>query len=106
MPTWAAQLSGGRGSIIRAVLWTAGSKRKVMAGKGIVIVGGGHGGSQIAASLREKGYAGPLTLISAESEIPYQRPPLSKAFLKDPSHDLLPLRPMSFYEKNKIDLRL
>jgi 3-phenylpropionate/trans-cinnamate dioxygenase ferredoxin reductase subunit len=71
-----------------------------------VIVGGGHGGSQIAASLREKGYAGPLTLISAESEIPYQRPPLSKAFLKDPTHDLLPLRPMSFYEKNKIDLRL
>lgn len=77
-----------------------------MAGNGMVIVGGGHGGSQVAASLREKGYAGPLTLISAESEIPYQRPPLSKAFLKDPSHDLLPLRPMSFYEKNKIDLRL
>jgi 3-phenylpropionate/trans-cinnamate dioxygenase ferredoxin reductase subunit len=77
-----------------------------MTGKGIVIVGGGHGGSQIAASLREKGFGGPLTLISAESEIPYQRPPLSKAFLKDPTHNLLPLRPMSFYEKNKIDLRL
>ncbi|MEO8667192.1 MAG: FAD-dependent oxidoreductase [Bauldia sp.] len=77
-----------------------------MAGNGIVIVGGGHGGSQIAASLREKGYDGPLTLVSAESEIPYQRPPLSKAFLKDPAHDLLPLRPASFYEKNHIALRL
>src|SRR6185503_3016941 len=83
-----------------------GQQRDVMAGNGIVIVGGGHGGSQIAASLREKGYAGPLTLISAESEIPYQRPPLSKAFLKDPAHDLLPLRPASFYEKQRMDLRL
>ena len=74
--------------------------------KGIVIVGGGHGGSQIAASLRADGYDGALTLVTAESDVPYQRPPLSKAFLKDPAHDLLPLRPESFYAKNAIDLRL
>ena len=74
--------------------------------KGIVIVGGGHGGSQVAASLRSDGYAGPLTLVTAERDIPYQRPPLSKAFLKDPKHDLLPLRPESFYTKNNVDLRL
>ncbi|CAN5310546.1 FAD-dependent oxidoreductase [soil metagenome] len=74
--------------------------------KGIVIVGGGHGGSQIAASLRSDGYAGPLTLVTAERDIPYQRPPLSKAFLKDPAHDLLPLRPETFYAKNAITLRL
>jgi 3-phenylpropionate/trans-cinnamate dioxygenase ferredoxin reductase subunit len=73
---------------------------------GIVIVGGGHGGSQIAASLREKGYDGKLTLVSAEAEIPYQRPPLSKAYLKTLDHDLLPLRPESFYAKNDIELRL
>ncbi len=77
-----------------------------MSGKGIVIVGGGHGGSQIAASLRGDGYDGPLTLVTAERDLPYQRPPLSKAFLKDPAHDLLPLRPESFYAKNAIDLRL
>jgi 3-phenylpropionate/trans-cinnamate dioxygenase ferredoxin reductase subunit len=77
-----------------------------MSGQGIVIVGGGHGGSQIAASLRGDGYDGPLTLITAERDIPYQRPPLSKAFLKDPAHDLLPLRPESFYTKNAIDLHL
>ena len=77
-----------------------------MSGKSIVIVGGGHGGSQIAASLRNDGYDGPLTLITAERDVPYQRPPLSKAFLKDPAHDLLPLRPESFYAKNAIDLRL
>ena len=77
-----------------------------MSGKGIVIVGGGHGGSQIAASLRGDGYDGPVTLVTAERDLPYQRPPLSKAFLKDPAHDLLPLRPESFYAKNAVDLRL
>ncbi|MEJ0013457.1 MAG: FAD-dependent oxidoreductase [Bauldia sp.] len=73
---------------------------------GIVIVGGGHGGSQVAASLRADGYDGTLTLVTAEPDLPYQRPPLSKAFLKDPKHDLLPLRPESFYVKNNVDLRL
>jgi 3-phenylpropionate/trans-cinnamate dioxygenase ferredoxin reductase subunit len=73
--------------------------------KGIVIVGGGHGGSQIAASIREKGFDGKLTLVTAETDVPYQRPPLSKAYLKTLDHDLLPLRPESFYVKNAIDLR-
>ena len=73
--------------------------------KGIVIVGGGHGGSQIAASLREKGFDGKLTLVTAETDVPYQRPPLSKAYLKTLDHDLLPLRPESFYIKNDINLR-
>lgn len=74
--------------------------------KGIVIVGGGHGGSQVAASLRSDGYDGALTLVSAEPDLPYQRPPLSKAFLKEVQHDLLPLRPESFYTKNNVTLRL
>ncbi len=74
--------------------------------KGVVIIGGGHGGSQAAASLRSEGYDGALTLVTDEDDIPYQRPPLSKAFLKDPNHDLLPLRPASFYEKNAIEVRL
>jgi 3-phenylpropionate/trans-cinnamate dioxygenase ferredoxin reductase subunit len=73
---------------------------------GIVIVGGGHGGSQAAASLRSEGYEGPLTLVTRERDVPYQRPPLSKAFLKDPKHELLPLRPESFYVKQNIELRL
>jgi len=74
--------------------------------RGIIVVGGGHGGSQVAASLRSEGYDGALTLVSAEPDIPYQRPPLSKAFLKEPDHELLPLRPASFYEKNDIRLLL
>lgn len=69
------------------------------------MIGGGHGGSQVAASLRADGYDGALTLVTAEHDVPYQRPPLSKAFLKTMSHDLLPLRPESFYVKNTIELR-
>ena len=81
-------------------------RRNVVFEKGVIVIGGGHAGSQVAASLRADGYDGPLTLISAERDIPYQRPPLSKAFLKDAKHDLLPLRPQSFYDKERIALRL
>ncbi len=74
--------------------------------KGVIIVGGGHGGSQVAASLRSEGYAGPVTLITAESDIPYQRPPLSKTYLKEPEKGLQELRPAAFYPSHSIDLRL
>lgn len=74
--------------------------------KGVVIIGGGHGGSQTAASLRSEGYEGPITLISAEPDIPYQRPPLSKTYLKEPEKGLQELRPEAFYTSHNIDLRL
>ena len=48
----------------------------------IVIVGAGHAGVQTAASLREDGYDGEIVLIDAQPHRPYQRPPLSKAFMK------------------------
>ena len=47
----------------------------------VVIVGGGQAGYQTAASLRTEGYDGPVFLIGEESGAPYQRPPLSKAFV-------------------------
>lgn len=49
---------------------------------GVVIVGAGHGGSQLAVSLRAEGYAGKVTLIDAGDDLPYHKPPLSKTFLK------------------------
>ncbi len=73
---------------------------------GVVIIGGGHGGSQTAASLRSEGYEGPVTLITAEPDIPYQRPPLSKTYLKEPEKGLQELRPAAFYTSHNIDLRL
>ncbi len=78
-----------------------------MSERGIVIVGAGHAGVQAAASLREDGFEGRVTLLSDETEFPYQRPPLSKAFLKG-QMDLagLPLRGDKFFAEHRIDLRL
>lgn len=65
--------------------------------EGIVIVGAGHAGSQLAASLHQEGYRGPVTLVGAEADFPYHRPPLSKAFLKSGDDRPQPLRAESFY---------
>src|SRR5689334_2583717 len=48
----------------------------------VLIVGSGHAGFQVAADLRKLGFAGPVHLINDEAHLPYQRPPLSKAYLK------------------------
>ena len=73
----------------------------------VVIAGAGHAGVQAAASLREEGFDGEIVLLSDESDLPYQRPPLSKAFLKG-EMDIhgLPLRGEAFFRDNRIDLRL
>ena len=73
----------------------------------VVIVGAGHAGVQAAASLREEGFDGEIVLLSSESEFPYQRPPLSKAFLKGQMDVAgLPLRGEKFFDDNRIALRL
>lgn len=68
----------------------------------IVIVGAGQGGLQAAVSLRLEGFAGSIVMIGAEEHLPYQRPPLSKAYLKDGDVRKLPLRPASFFERKAI----
>lgn len=74
---------------------------------GIVVVGAGQAACQLAASLRQLGYQGPLTLVGAEPHLPYQRPPLSKACLQGAGAlpDLL-LRPATFYESIQCRLLL
>lgn len=69
----------------------------------VVIVGAGQAGFQAAASLREFGFEGTITLIGEETEIPYQRPPLSKAYLAG-SMDAaaLQLRPSTFFTARDI----
>ncbi len=52
-----------------------------MSHNSIVIVGAGQAGYQVAASLRQEGFEGAVTLIGDEPGVPYQRPPLSKAYL-------------------------
>lgn len=74
---------------------------------GIVIVGAGQAACQAIASLRQMKYDGAITLIGDEKYLPYQRPPLSKSFLKgEVDTDALLLRPAEFYEKTACHVRL
>ena len=72
----------------------------------VVIVGAGHAGGTAAALLRQYGHAGPITLVGEEPIPPYQRPPLSKAWLKgEADADALTLKPLEFYAEHDIDFR-
>ncbi|HZZ90467.1 MAG TPA: FAD-dependent oxidoreductase [Caulobacteraceae bacterium] len=76
-------------------------------GAGVVIVGGGHAGGSAAALLRQADYRGAITIVGEEPIAPYQRPPLSKAWLKgEADAESLALRPDSFYAEQDIGLRL
>ncbi|HBK06560.1 MAG TPA: ferredoxin reductase [Acetobacteraceae bacterium] len=73
----------------------------------IVIAGAGHAGGSAAAMLRQFGWTGAITLVGEEPIPPYQRPPLSKAWLKgEATAESLALRPARFYPDATIDLRL
>jgi 3-phenylpropionate/trans-cinnamate dioxygenase ferredoxin reductase subunit len=71
----------------------------------VLIAGAGHAGFQLAASLRQHGYSEPIRLINDEAHLPYQRPPLSKAYLKGAGGaDSLMFRPDKFYRDQNIEL--
>jgi 3-phenylpropionate/trans-cinnamate dioxygenase ferredoxin reductase subunit len=71
----------------------------------VIIVGAGHAGFQLAASLRQAGFAERIALLNDEGHLPYQRPPLSKAYLKGTGGpDSLMFRPDKFYRDQTIDL--
>ncbi len=73
----------------------------------VVIVGAGHAGGTAAALLRQYGFKGPIALVGEEPIAPYQRPPLSKAWLKgEADEDALTLKPLEWYAEAGIDLRL
>jgi 3-phenylpropionate/trans-cinnamate dioxygenase ferredoxin reductase component len=71
----------------------------------VLIVGAGHAGFQLATSLRQHGFGGRIGLINDEAHLPYQRPPLSKAYLKGEGRpDSLMFRPDKFYRDQNIEL--
>ena len=71
----------------------------------VLIVGAGHAGFQLAASLRQHGFGERIGLINDEAHLPYQRPPLSKAYLKGEGRpDSLMFRPDKFYRDQNIEL--
>jgi len=73
----------------------------------IVVIGAGQAGASCVAKLRSEGFTGAITLIGEEHAPPYQRPPLSKAYLLgEMALERLYLRPESYYAENGIDLML
>ena len=73
----------------------------------IVIIGAGQSGAQAVATLRAEGFTGPITMIGDEPYAPYQRPPLSKAYLMGTmERDRLFLKPDAFYAEADCELIL
>ncbi|WP_299309693.1 FAD-dependent oxidoreductase [uncultured Croceicoccus sp.] len=73
----------------------------------VVIVGSGHGGAQAAISLRQFGFEGSILMVSRDTELPYERPPLSKEYLagEKPFERLL-IRPAEFWNSKNIEIEL
>jgi 3-phenylpropionate/trans-cinnamate dioxygenase ferredoxin reductase subunit len=74
---------------------------------GFVIVGANLAGASAAIALRDEGFDGDIVLIGAEPDLPYERPPLSKGYLRGevPFESFL-VRPAAFYQERGIDVRL
>ena len=71
-----------------------------------VVVGASLAGGGAAATLRQEGFDGRVILIGAESQPPYERPPLSKEYLRDESSfEQALVQPPEFYSENEIETR-
>jgi NADPH-dependent 2,4-dienoyl-CoA reductase/sulfur reductase-like enzyme len=83
-------------------------KKPVSKASGVVIVGGGLAAARTAEQLRKSGYVEPVTIVSDEQHLPYDRPPLSKDVLHDSGRGIgdVTLKPAEFYADNDIALRL
>jgi 3-phenylpropionate/trans-cinnamate dioxygenase ferredoxin reductase component len=72
-----------------------------------VIVGASLTGAKAAETLRSEGFEGHIVLIGAERHRPYERPPLSKDYLRgEAEREKVYVHPPGFYEQNRIELRL
>ncbi|HZU90409.1 MAG TPA: FAD-dependent oxidoreductase [Stellaceae bacterium] len=112
VPRWRVERDGGR-LIVREKIAEAERPRPATPAPAaaeaerMVIVGGGAAGFAAAEMLRREGYAGGITMISADDAPPYDRPNLSKDYLAGTApEDWIPLRPDAFYADSGIDLRL
>ena len=78
-----------------------------MPGDVVVIVGASLAGGTAAATLRDEGFDGRIVLVGAEAELPYERPPLSKGYLKgETPREKLLVRPEAFWAEHEVELEL
>lgn len=109
LTTWRLEIVG-QTLFVRAeatVDWPAQPPAQQPRPESIVIIGGGAAGYAAALRLRELGYGGALSMLSADTSAPYDRPNLSKDYLAGTApEDWIPLRGPKFYTNRKIDLRL
>jgi 3-phenylpropionate/trans-cinnamate dioxygenase ferredoxin reductase component len=69
----------------------------------ILIVGAGHGGAQAAIALRQAGFTGSIAMVTEESDLPYERPPLSKDYLAGTKpFDRIMIRPATFWAERSV----
>lgn len=104
---WLVERRNGR-AFVREALPTARPPKLADADlpESVVIVGGGAAGYAAAQTLRRDGYQGPVTLLSADLALPYDRPNLSKDYLAGTAQpEWIPLQSPTFYEDHRIDVR-
>ena len=108
LPRWRVEVSDGiayaRERMERQPRPTLGS---TSVPESVVIIGGGPAGNMAAETLRDEGYAGPISMLSADTSLPADRPNLSKDYLAGrASEEWALLRSADFYRENEIDVRL
>ena len=104
---WEVEVEGGRVFVRRKLEGEAPSPEKHGDGQKIVIIGGGAAGLSCAHELRRLGFAGAITMLSADSDPPCDRPNLSKDYLAgDMPEEWLWLRGDDWYSDNRVDLKL
>lgn len=108
LPCWSVAVRGGKAFAGAPVLGPRPSPRPPVASpSSVVIVGGGPAGHCAAETLRREGYEGRVTILSADTSVPCDRPNLSKGYLAGTApEEWLPLRPARFYREHDIILVL
>ena len=108
LPCWRVEEAGGVVRVSEKLERTALPRRvPAKAPSSVVIVGGGAAGYAAATTLRNEGYGGRITMLSADASLPCDRPNLSKGYLAGAApEEWNLLRPAEFYRENAIDVRL
>jgi NADPH-dependent 2,4-dienoyl-CoA reductase/sulfur reductase-like enzyme/nitrite reductase/ring-hydroxylating ferredoxin subunit len=104
---WKVEENAGRARVTGKAPEAPPAKAPANSPSSVVIIGGGAAGNAAAETLRDRGYAGPITMLSADESVPVDRPNLSKDYLAGSAQEeWIPLRGKEFYAEKKIELLL